>query len=496
MPNRKSWLAACFVFVFAALAAAHPLGNFTVNQFSRLEVEKTRIKIFQVLDLAEIPTFQASSEIDSDKDGTLSAAELRAYAENLTPGYAANLLLFINGNTAALRPQLNDAALLPGMGNLSTLRIEWILTADLPGDAGGLNRVHFENKNNADRIGWNEIVVTRAGDVNIFDSTAFGTGVTDALKPDTYPQESATVALAERKANFSYTFGALPPNVQPLRNRDGHPAAPVEKDGFAELINVPEITLPIALAGLLAAFGLGAIHAMSPGHGKTVVGAYLVGSRGTVKHAMFLGATVTITHTLGVFALGLITLLASEYILPERLMPYLSFISGLLVLIIGLALFKERLSALLGWDKKSDQELQTGDLSRHTSEELEHIPLSDNFTHTHGGSTHSHLPPKNVTWRNLLALGISGGLLPCPSALVLMLSAINLNRIGYGLLLTLVFSFGLAATLVCIGLIFLYAGRIFDRPAMSNNKLVKTLPVLSAFVIACLGAIICYNSLA
>jgi len=245
---------------------------------------------------------------------------------------------------------------------------------------------------------------------------------------------------------------------------------------IAELIAVPEITPAIVIVGLLLAFGLGAMHAMSPGHGKTVVGAYLVGSHGTPKHAAFLGLTVTITHTLGVFALGVVTLFASNYVLPERLMPMLSFFSGALVLYIGLAMFKKRLLAALGG-------------------EPEHQHHHDGHTHSHGGHTHTHLPPADLSWRNLLALGISGGLLPCPSALVLMLAAISLNRVGYGLVLTLVFSFGLAATLTASGLAFLYIGKIFDRPGLAQNRIVKTLPVFSAFVIACLGAAICYTSL-
>ena len=492
MLKQKNLLAAFFILAFASIIAAHPLGNFTVNQFSRLEVEKSQIKIFQVLDLAEIPTFQASSEIDTNKDTRLSPEELNAYAAKITPAYTTNLLLLVNNAPVMLHPQVDSAVLLPGDGNLPTLKIEWTLTGDLP-DSISINRVHFENRNNAERIGWNEIVVNRASGINVFDSTAFGTSVSDALK--TFPQKSLTAPLAERGANFSYTSSALPPDAKTLENRDGHISAPVEKDKFAELINVPEITFPIALFGLLLAFGLGALHAMSPGHGKTVVGAYLIGSRGTIRHAMFLGATVTITHTLGVFALGLITLFASKYILPERLMPYLSFISGLLVLLIGITLFKERLFTLLNWNKKADENLLEDD-PLHTLEELENYPLQDNLTHTHGGSTHSHLPPKNVSWRNLLVLGISGGLLPCPSALVLMLSAISLERIGYGLILTLVFSFGLAATLITIGLIFLYVGKIFDNPSLSSSKFVKALPLFSAFVVACLGAVICYNSLA
>jgi len=157
----------------------------------------------------------------------------------------------------------------------------------------------------------------------------------------------------------------------------------------------------------------------------------------------------------------------------------------LMVLCIGLTLFKNRLLAILGYQIEN----------HHAADLHDHDDLDENFTHTHGGSTHSHAPPKKVTWGNLLALGISGGLLPCPSALVLMLAAIAKDRIGYGLALTLVFSFGLAATLTAVGLIFLYGGKFFDSPALSENRLIKAMPVFSAFVIACVGAVICYNTL-
>ncbi|HVE56661.1 MAG TPA: sulfite exporter TauE/SafE family protein, partial [Pyrinomonadaceae bacterium] len=287
-----------------------------------------------------------------------------------------------------------------------------------------------------------------------------------------------------------------PENARLLQNRDGHAAAAVQKDKFAELIN-GEITFSVMLFGLLLALGFGAMHAMSPGHGKTVVGAYLVGSRGTVKHAVFLGLTVTVTHTLGVFALGLVTLFASNYILPEKLMPFLSFVSGLLVLYIGLTMFKSRLFAAFGWEKAGHHH-HHGEHSHdgHTHDHGEPHSPDDEFTHTHDGHTHSHLPPEEISWKSLLALGISGGLLPCPSALVLMLSAISLNRVGYGLVLTIAFSFGLAATLTSVGLIFLYVGKAFAGARLAENRIFKALPVFSAFVIACVGAIICYNSVA
>jgi len=489
------------IFTFAVSAAAHPLGNFSVNQYSRLEVEKSRIKIRQVLDLAEIPTFQLQSEIDADKDGVLSETELNAYAERITPELLSKLALTVNNQPTEIRTESKNVVLQTGAGNLPTLRLEWNLTSDIT-NLSAINQVKFENKNYTERIGWNEIVLNRVGNVNIFDSNAFGSGVTDELKA--YPQENLDAPLTERIANFTFSTGDAPENSKILQNRDGHATAAVQKDKLAELIAVPEITPAIAFFGLLLAFALGVMHAMSPGHGKTVVGAYLVGSRGTAKHAAFLGLTVTITHTLGVFALGLITLFASNYILPEKLIPFLSFISGLLVLYIGLTMFKKRLFSAFGWEKAGHHH-HHGEHSHedgHTHSHVHHEHHShahhahDEFTHTHDGHTHSHLPPEEISWKSLLALGISGGLLPCPSALVLMLSAISLNRVGYGLVLTTAFSFGLAATLTSVGLIFLYVGKAFGGSRLAENRIFKALPVASAFVIACIGAVICYNSVA
>jgi ABC-type nickel/cobalt efflux system permease component RcnA len=491
------------ILLLAGSALAHPLGNFSVNQYSRLEVDKSGIKIRQVLDLAEIPTFQLQGEIDTDKNGVMSESELNIYAEKITPEMLANLALSVNNQPLEIRVESKNISLQEGSGNLPTLRIEWNLSGNLV-NLAETNSVKFENKNFAERLGWNEIVVTRVNGVNVFDSTAFGSGVTDELKA--YPEENLNAPLAERIAQFSFSTNAILQNSKPLQNRDGHLTASVQKDRLAELIAVPSITPTIALFGLLLAFGLGAMHAMSPGHGKTVVGAYLVGSRGTIKHALFLGATVTITHTLGVFVLGLVTLFASNYILPEKLLPFLSFVSGLLVLYIGLTMFKSRLFSALGWETAGhhhhhghDHSHEHGHHHHHHGEhhhDHDHSHHShDAFTHTHDGHTHSHLPPDEISWKSLLALGISGGLLPCPSALVLMLSAINLGRVGYGLILTTAFSFGLAATLTAVGLIFLYGGKLVGGSKFGESRLVKTLPVFSAFVIACLGAVICYQSL-
>ena len=328
-----------FVEVFA-----HPLGNFSINHFARIESGVVSARIRYVVDLAEIPTFQESQKADLDSDGNLTEAELNGYLDRVTPGYLAGLKLTFDGAPVALRLTGKSISKLPGAAGLFTLRIAYDLTGELA-SANATPRFRFENANTADRAGWREIVVAPASGVNVFDSDAYGSGVTDELRA--YPEDMLMAPLNERVAEWSVTAGALPANAKPLTLRDGKPVV-AARDHFAELIAAPNLTPGVILIGLLIAFALGGMHAMSPGHGKTIVGAYLVGSRGTVKHAAFLGATVTITHTIGVFALGLITLFASRYVLPEKLFPVLSFVSGALVVAIGLSLFTRRLRVLLG----------------------------------------------------------------------------------------------------------------------------------------------------
>ena len=499
------------LFALTTSVTAHPLGNFTVNHFARIEAGAERVHVRYVVDMAEIPAFQESQLIDANSDGARSDAELNAYLERTAQQYLDGLLVTVDGQRVTLSLTGKTVSQPEGAGGLSTLRIECDFEGAMP--AGLTNEQHqlsFEDTNHKERIGWHEIVAAPASGATIFDSTAFGSSLTDELKA--YPQDMLAAPLDERTAKFSWTTAAtLPPGAVALRTRDGRPAEQT-RDRLAELIGVKELTLPIALLGLLLAAGFGALHAFSPGHGKTVVGAYLVGSRGTARHAAFLGLTVTITHTLGVFALGLVTLFASQYIVPERLFPVLSLISGLLVLIVGLSLFVKRLRGAFGiaghahhhHDDEAAHMHDGHEFHHHAHGEDAHEHLHDGpdasamHTHSHGGREHSHLPPGTdgnpVTWRSLLALGISGGLLPCPSALVVMLSAISLGRVAYGLALVVAFSIGLAATLSGIGLLFVYAGRFIKR-SVSDNRWVRVLPVVSAFVIACVGAVICYEAL-
>ncbi len=503
-------------------ASAHPLGNFTINHFTRIEAGTDRVRLRFVVDIAEIPTFQELQTINSNS--TPSKEELNAYLEREAAKYGDGLVLHIDDARALLRVVDKSIALPQGAGGLQTLRIVCDYEASISAnDAGREHHMRFEDTNNKGRIGWHEIVVSPAPGVAVFNSNAFGNGVTDELK--LYPQDMLAAPLDERIAEFSFKQSTIPAGASGLRTRNGR-VMEQSRDRLAELINVREITPLTALLGLLFAAALGAFHALSPGHGKTIVGAYLVGSRGTVKHAAFLGLTVTITHTLGVFALGIITLFASQYVVPERLFPILSFISGAIVLAIGFSLFVSRLRGAVG-DKTNRPNAQSTAANLQAVESLKANESSDllshdaldetlvDYTHGHveqqsaeafmhshgGGSAHTHLPPGGdggrVTWRSLLALGISGGLLPCPSALVVLLSAIALHRVGYGMVLVLAFSIGLAGTLTAIGFAFVYAGRWMKRPtSVAGNRLVRVLPIISALIIACVGAGICYEALA
>jgi ABC-type nickel/cobalt efflux system permease component RcnA len=284
-------------------------------------------------------------------------------------------------------------------------------------------------------------------------------------------------------------------------------------------ISGPTIEPPVAVLTLLGALLLGAVHALSPGHGKTIVGAYLIGSRGTPRHAVFLGLTVTFTHTLAVFALGFATLGASRFIVPERLFPVLSLISAILVLGMGMTLLIQR--GRIARDALA-QAIQRRRIAHDALAQAASGPLTrfraiapmasatgmarnlifapgtqalDPTMHSHGGGPmHSHLPPQKITWRSLLALGISGGLVPCPSAMVLLLAAVALNKTAYGMLLVSAFSVGLAITLTVVGLTFLYARNRFTR-LKEARRWTEWLPVLSAGTITVLGVALCVGAL-
>jgi nickel/cobalt transporter (NicO) family protein len=405
-----------------ALAAAHPLGNFTINRFSRIEVSGPRLYVRYVLDLAEIPTFQAGP------------VDARAYARRI----ARNVHLTVDGQAAALAPVRTALAHPRGAGGLRTTRLEVLLAGP---QLGGNAKVTYRDGNYRDRIGWKEIVV---GAETPSASRELRAYPNDLLQS---PLDTTSVTTTLKTAEG--------PGAVPALSHGTSLQAPdrVADTGFAGLVGRSHLSPLVILASLAAALFWGAAHALSPGHGKTIVTAYLVGQRGTPRHAALLGLIVTITHTIGVFALGLVTLALSQFIVPDQLYPWLNLASGLLVVGIGASVFWAR------W--------------RHRRAH------AHNHHHHHGHGT-------TVSFRSLLAVGVSGGLLPCPSALVVLLAAISLHRIAFGLLLILAFSAGLALTITGIGLVAVLARNAFRRISL-DGPLMRLLPAASALVILAAG---------
>ena len=243
-------------------------------------------------------------------------------------------------------------------------------------------------------------------------------------------------------------------------------------ESLSRLLHQGEIGWSVMLLGWLAAFAFGAVHALSPGHGKTLVAAYLVGSRGTARHAVFLGLMVTFTHTISVFALGLVTLYLSRFVLPETITPILGAISGITIVWVGATLLYRRTVG------------------------LNTAPPPQGLAHHHGdGRVHTHVP-EEVSVGGLIALGASGGLVPCPSALVLLLTSVSLGRVALGLTLLLAFSAGLAVVLTAIGLVVLYTKHWLPfGVTLGRGKALRYLPAASAAFIVCVGIAMTWVSL-
>ena len=404
-----------------AAASAHPLGNFTINRFSRVEVSGHRLYVRYVLDMAEIPTYQAG-HIDAP-----------AYARRI----ARNTQLEVNGKAASLVPLGTALAHPRGAAGLRTTRLEVILAGP---KVNGQASISYRDNNYKDRIGWKEIVVWNARSTS------------DELRA--YPKNllQSPLDITSVKTQLAPTSG---PDVPPALSSGKTLEAPdrVADAGFSSLIGRHHLSALVILASLAAAFFWGMAHALSPGHGKTIVAAYLVGQRGTPWHAAALGAIVTATHTIGVFALGLVTLALSAFIVPEQLYPWLNLVSGVLVVAIGATVFRSRF--------------------RHRG-------------HTHGNTHHHHHEHEAPSRRSLVAVGVTGGLLPCPSALVVLLAAISLHRVAFGMLLIVAFSAGLALSITGIGLVAVFAKQVFKR-ASFEGRLVRLLPAASALVILAAG---------
>jgi len=479
--------------VYAPAAKAHPLGNFTINQYAGLVIRPGEIELDYVVDMAEIPAFQEIMQIDLDGNGTVDSEENGTYSQKQCQTLGTSLFLSVAGVPVSLALERETLSFPPGQGGLSTMRLECRFLGLYENKGEGATIV-FENRAYLERLGWREIVVSGEGVV----LTGNWPQESESDRLRTYPDDMLSSPLDQRLAELEVYPGgpgaipgpeaaALPVSAAGL-NRD---------DPFTRILQTEQLSIAALLVALLIAFVWGGLHALTPGHGKTIVGAYLVGSRGTPIHAVYLGITTTITHTAGVLILGGITLLASQNLPSEKLFPWLNLLSGLLVVGIGLSLFLNRWRSVRRTTGETHRHEHAGYQAHfHAGEHLHNH--GHDHEHDGGHAHHTHLPPGGdgapVAWRSLLALGVSGGLLPCPSALVVMLGAIALDRVGFGLVLVVAFSLGLASVLTVIGLVFLYAGRLYERLPFQNG-LLRAVPVGSALFITFIGLMIAVRAL-
>ena len=475
---RRLFLAALAVVAVAAgwpaPASAHPLGNFSINHLSTVSISSERVDVRYVLDQAEIPTVQ---EQDLSRDEVVRRKLDEIQRE---------LALTVNGRPATLRvtgePRLSFP---PGAAGLKTTRLEVTLRAavDHP------REVELRDGTFPGRVGW-KAVVSAPGEGTAVRTSAPSGDPTNGLR--LYPKNLLASPLDRREASFSVKPGdgtLSAPKGEGGQFSTSHSGG---SDGFAGLFEDAAAGEGVLLVLLLAAFGWGGLHALSPGHGKAMVAAYLIGTRGTAKHAVALGATVTITHTIGVFALGIVTLALSQYVLPEDLYPWLTLVSGLMVVGVGAAVLRSRarLARHAHADRHSHEHPHSQKLGHsHQHAHSQRHGSSDRLGHSHEhGRPHSHAP-EELGWRGIVGLGAAAGLIPCPCALVVLLAAVSQHEVALGLLLIVAFSLGLAGTLTGLGLAVVYAKRLIPA-RLAAGRLASVLPAVSALLIVAVGAVL------
>ena len=450
--------------VWPAAANAHPLGNFSVSHLSEVSVSSDRVDVRYILDEAEIPSFQQRGVADAELLRRKRAEVVR------------RLVLTVDGRRVGLRPAGAGTIAHPeGEGGLRTTRVELPLVARVE----GARRVELRDGTFPDRVGWKAVVV-EPGRGTAVRSSVPAEDATNGLR--SYPDDLLESPSDVRTATLSVRPGSGTVEA-PGGTRTGSGRG--AENGFADLFSDAAAGRGVLVLLLLSAFAWGAFHALSPGHGKAVVAAYLVGTRGTARHAIALGATVTVTHTAGVFALGAVALLLSQYILPEQLYPWLNLAAGALVLVVGAGVLRSRIRNR-GHHHHHDHAPAGDDPARG---DHHHAPAGDDPARGHRHHHHHHAPPDRVTWRGLLAMGAAAGLIPCPSALVVLLGAVAQGEVALGMLLIVAFSAGLAATLTVLGLAVVYAGRALGRLPVPG-RVAAAVPTLSALLIVGVGVVL------
>jgi nickel/cobalt transporter (NicO) family protein len=438
----------------AATASAHPLGNFTINLYSGLVLEPGELVVNYALDMAEIPTYEEASIVDANGDGRITAAERASYAESKAAGLVGGVRAAVDGQAIPLHVVSSSMRYRSGQAGLPILRLDARFAGPIP-RTGALE---YRDGNYAGHIGWREITAIGASGDVVTRSSVPRTSVSDDLLH--YPTALLSSPLDTTAATLSFAPGAS--GTAPIlpADRAGGARPGITGGAFARLATWTHVSTPVLLWALVLAMGFGAVHALLPGHGKTIMAASLAGAGGRARQAVQIGAAVAFMHTATVLILGVLVTTLLRFA-PERVYPWLTLATGLLVLGLGGAMFVSRARTSV-------------------------VRPRDEHAHDHGHTHGWPLPDRPLSRRGLATVALAGGILPSPTALVILVSTIGVqHRAAFGLALVLAFSVGLAAALVGVGLLALRI-RTFTFRRVSG-RFVQLVPLVSAGVVLCVG---------
>lgn len=507
--------------------SAHPLGNFSVSHLSRISLEADHIAVDVVIDAAEIPTAQDRPRVDSDGDGSPSAPELAAHAERECAAFAGAATLRLDGADLDRVVVAASFSYAEGQAGLDTSRLDCTLRADVPARFGERAAViEFDDDYRPGRVGWHEINAVGVG-VGLIDSPVPSTSVTNDLR--SYPEELLESPLDIRNVTLHIGPGGTTemPGAVDVGERktasDASDSLVVARPGFlggfvdrvqGEFENVigrDDLTLGVGLLAIGLSLVLGASHALLPGHGKTVMAAYIAGRQGQVRDAVLVGATVTFTHTGGVLLLGL-ALSVSSALAGEAILGWLGVSSGVLIAGLGVALLisaaRRRDSGWFGHGHHHGPGGHThGHGSHHTHEPHDHDHHHHHHDHDHHGHDHhtheQRSDVRKVSRGGLVGMGVAGGLVPSPSALIVLLSAIALGRTWFGVVLVVGYGAGMAAVLTVAGIALVRVRDSLERQVNNaDGKVARTAqrwgrlaPMLTAGLVFVVGAGLAIRSL-
>jgi len=451
------------------------------------------VELVYKVHVGDLIAFSERRTMDADGDGEISNVEKEAYLDGAVDALTSGFLLEMDGKSLQLTPVARSDSL----GEMRTGPMPFEMRFEFRAEGLSLNgreyELSFTDLNYGDDPVDPEMVLRGGPGVQVLDASVLWDSERYPFDPWAAQEERRTLKVLFRPGSGTAisSFAA---------QSDGAPDSAAKsgvKGRLEEILQQPDLPIHFVLLAFLISVILGAMHAVEPGHGKTIVAAYLIGSRGTVWNAVFLGGIVTITHTFSIIVLGLLTLFASQYVVPQKLFPWLGFISGLFIIGVGIWLLSRYLRGARGHGHSHGSfghthdhgvpQSQDHDEGRDHDHDYVHEGDHDQDAHDHDHEDeHEEEPQRSVSWVSLLSLGISGGLVPCPAALVILLTAVALNRILFGLALIVSFSLGLALVLITIGILMVVAGSVINR-FPGGGKLVQTLPLVSALLIIVLG---------